>query len=268
VWNEADLHEQFVTALGESMSLLIHTSDQAFHPVSLVQEEQREPPDYATEMHNVNEQMEKQKCKNLEALLKENDKVFMTDEAFHQANPDEKKPDKKNYGLPGFHALDVISRLYPCLEEVNELAGVVNDYMAKSKKSNEDYYDGFKRIFRTMHMLKESKLERMFRQQHERVWKILINHAMQIQTVLEALYNPMMPGKGYFTDEHTNEVIVRKDKQLDELRKLYATNESMTERMTPMQKKLPLSIYLHDADSRYAPVLEPGEHLNVSGGTP
>jgi hypothetical protein len=102
---------------------------------------------------------------------------------------------------PGFHALEVIEKLHPCLQDIKILGEELNKWIARSTEANQQLYHGFNRIFHTIHTLKESKLERMFRQQHERVWKTLINRASQIQTVLDALYNPMLPGKGWFNDE-------------------------------------------------------------------
>jgi len=102
---------------------------------------------------------------------------------------------------PGFHALEVINKLHPCLEDIKILGEELNKWIERSTAANNDLYHGFNKIFHTVHTLKESKLERMFKQQHERVWKTLINRASQIQTVLDALYNPMQPGKGWFNDE-------------------------------------------------------------------
>lgn len=109
---------------------------------------------------------------------------------------------------PGFHALEIIDRLHPCLADIAQLGHELNSWIQRSTEANTNLYNGFKKIFHTVHTLKESKLERMFRQQHERVWKTLINRAMQIQTVLEGLYNPMLPGKGWFNDNTTHEVDV------------------------------------------------------------
>lgn len=150
---------------------------------------------------------------------------------------------------PGYHAMEIVEKLHPCLEEVSNLGKELNSWIASSQKANDNLKLSFNRIFKTVHTLKESKLERMFRQQHERVWKTLINKALQIQTVLEALYNPMLPGKGFYLEDvpyhrvmTDPEMIEHKlagmtENDLSTLQKLhknwYNTNRSLSQKEDP-----------------------------------
>merc|ERR1719168_80175 len=101
-------------------------------------------------MQQVHDAIQTTKCDKLENLLK------------LQHNDHSAETGVPNYGLPGFHALDVITHLNPCLEDVKKLAVIVNTYMGESKKSNAAYYNGFKKLFKTMHMLRSRSWRECF----------------------------------------------------------------------------------------------------------
>jgi hypothetical protein len=220
----SEQHALYVKSLEKSMSLLLTSSeDQAGEripnppvggsvggtvgsiPSATVHQDTSSPP---TASVDARDPFEKDKHDISELLTEKSKQCDALQELVMEHTTGARQEGLRTHQHPGFHALEIINALHPCLEDIAHLGHELNDWIKRSTDANTDLYNGFKKIFHTVHTLKESKLERMFRQQHERVWKTLINRAMQIQTVLEGLYNPMLPGKGWFEDNVTHEVDV------------------------------------------------------------
>mmetsp|Transcript_116855 Transcript_116855/g.183777 ORF Transcript_116855/g.183777 Transcript_116855/m.183777 type:complete len:279 (-) Transcript_116855:32-868(-) len=101
---------------------------------------------------------------------------------------------------PGLHALEVVTKVYPCLMEIKEVSNKLEDWIGRSTNENKKLYSEMKKVYHTVHHLREAQLETLFRQQHERVWKKLLNHAMDIQDVLDAPYSSNLPDDDNYFD--------------------------------------------------------------------
>jgi hypothetical protein len=94
---------------------------------------------------------------------------------------------------PSLHALEVVTQLYPCLKEIRDVSDRLNEWMGRSQQTNTKLYQEMKKVYHTVHHLRQANLEELFRQQHERVWSKLLDHAMDMQDILDAPYSSNLP---------------------------------------------------------------------------